>query len=154
MTIAGSCSFFALPRLNRVLHSVPEGQDVVVELNADYLDHAFREALVAWQKQQRNTGASVILEEHGTTAFSDAEDNTPQRQDPREFPLPPRTSWLPSGDGSTSEDDDGGRQPLRSILLGIDKYHRRHADKVRPLVQDLTEGRIRTRSLLPAWTPG
>ncbi|MGF4043553.1 SulP family inorganic anion transporter [Paenarthrobacter nitroguajacolicus] len=140
VTIAGSCSFFALPRLNRVLHSVPEGQDVVVELNADYLDHAFREALVAWQKQQRNTGASVILEEHGTTAFSDAEDNTPQRQDPREFPLPPRTSWLPSGDGSTSEDDDGGRQPLRSILLGIDKYHRRHADKVRPLVQDLTEG--------------
>ena len=140
VTIAGSCSFFALPRLNRVLHSVPEGQDVVVELNADYLDHAFREALVAWQKQQRNTGASVILEEHGTTAFSDAEDNTPQRQDPREFPLPPRTSWLPSGVGSTSDDDDGGRLPLRSILLGIDKYHRRHADKVRPLVQDLTEG--------------
>ena len=138
VTIAGSCSFFALPRLNRVLHSVPEGQDVVVELNADYLDHAFREALVAWQKQQRNTGASVILEEHGTTAFSDAEDNTPQRQDPREFPLPPRTSWLPSG--ANPADDDGGRLPLRSILLGIDKYHRRHADKVRPLVQDLTEG--------------
>ncbi|MFW0774444.1 SulP family inorganic anion transporter [Paenarthrobacter nitroguajacolicus] len=140
VTIAGSCSFFALPRLNRVLHSVPERRDVVVELNADYLDHAFREALVAWQKQQRNTGASVVLEEHGTTAFSDAEDNTPQRQDPREFPLPPRTSWLPSGDGSTLDDDDDGRLPLRSILLGIDKYHRRHADKVRPLVQDLTEG--------------
>lgn len=138
VTIAGSCSFFALPRLNRVLHSVPEGQDVVVELNADYLDHAFREALVAWQKQQRNTGASVILEEHGTTAFSDAADNTPQRQDPREFPLPPRTSWLPAG--VTPAHDDGGRLPLRSILLGIDKYHRRHADKVRPLVQDLTEG--------------
>ncbi len=139
VTIAGSCSFFALPRLNRVLHSVPEGHDVVVELNADYLDHAFREALVAWQKQQRNTGASVILEEHGTTAFSDAEDNTPQRQDPREFPLPPRTSWLPSA-ATPAHDDDDGRLPLRSILLGIDKYHRRHADKVRPLVQDLTEG--------------
>jgi carbonic anhydrase len=139
VTIAGSCSFFALPRLNRVLHSVPEGHDAVVELNADYLDHAFREALVAWQKQHRNTGASVALEEHGTTAFTDAEDNTPQRQDPRELPLPPKTSWLPSAGGPTA-DDDGGRLPLRSILLGIDKYHRRHADKVRPLVQDLTEG--------------
>ncbi|MCT9871921.1 SulP family inorganic anion transporter [Paenarthrobacter aurescens] len=139
VTIAGSCSFFALPRLNRVLHSVPEGRDVVVELNADYLDHAFREALVAWQKQHRNTGASVILEEHGTTAFTDAEDNTPQRQDLREFPLPPRTSWLPS-ESVAEADDDGGQLPLRSILLGIDKYHRRHADKVRPLVQDLTEG--------------
>ncbi|MDR6989526.1 carbonic anhydrase [Paenarthrobacter nitroguajacolicus] len=137
VTIAGSCSFFALPRLNRVLHSVPEGQDAVVELNADYLDHAFREALVAWQKQHRNTGASVILEEHGTTAFTDAEDNTPHRQDPREFPLPPRTSWLPAEQAQAN--DDGGQPPLRSILLGIDKYHRRHADKVRPLVQDLTE---------------
>ena len=143
VTIAGSCSFFALPRLNRVLHSVPASEDVVVELNADYLDHAFREALVAWQTQHRNTGASVTLEEHGTTAFSDAADNTPQRQDPREFPLPPRISWQPAHPGTAHQDghhDDGGPPPLRSILLGIDKYHRRHADKVRPLVQDLTEG--------------
>lgn len=142
VTIAGSCSFFALPRLNRVLHSVPASEDVVVELNADYLDHAFREALVAWQTQHGNTGASVTLEEHGTTAFRDAADNTPQRQDPREFPLPPRTSWQKAGPGGAHQagHDDGAPLPLRSILLGIDKYHRRHADKVRPLVQDLTEG--------------
>jgi len=144
VTIAGSCSFFALPRLNRVLHSVPEGEDVSVELNADYLDHAFREALLAWQQQHRNSGAAVVLEEQGTTAFRDAEDSTPQRQDPREFPLPPRTSWQEDGSPlmvlNPAEDDDGARLPLRSILLGIDKYHRRHADKVRPLVQDLTEG--------------
>ncbi|MFJ5956800.1 SulP family inorganic anion transporter [Paenarthrobacter sp. NPDC092416] len=143
VTIAGSCSFFALPRLNRVLHSVPESRNAVVELNADYLDHAFREALVAWQKQHRNSGATVVLEEHGTTAFRDAADSTPQRQDSREFPLPPRTSWQagPPLEADNQADDDGGRRlPLRSILLGIDKYHRRHADKVRPLVQDLTEG--------------
>ncbi len=141
VTIAGSCSFFALPRLSHVLHSVPEGQDTVVELNADYLDHAFREALVVWRSQHRSSGAAVVLEEHGTTAFSDAADNTPQRQDPREFPLPPRTSWQPSplDTAHQAEDDDGGTPPLRSILLGIDKYHRRHADKVRPLVQDLAE---------------
>ncbi len=144
VTIAGSCSFFALPRLNRVLHSVPEGQDVGVELNADYVDHAFREALVAWQKQHRNSGASVLLEEHGTTAFRDAADNTPQRQEPREFPLPPRTSWQDNESAlvvaNQTEDDDGARLPLRSILLGVDKYHRRYADMVRPLVQNLTDG--------------
>lgn len=138
VTIEGSCSFFALPRLNRILHSVPEGKDAVVELNADYLDHAFREALIAWQAQHRNTGATVAIEEHGTTAFADAEDNTPQRQEPQEFPLPPRASWSPAADHAN--DDGGPRLPLRSILLGIDKYHRRHAEKVRPLVQDLTEG--------------
>lgn len=141
VTIAGSCSFFALPRLNRVLHSVPESQDAVVELNADYLDHAFRESLVAWEKQQRNSGATVVVEEHGTTAFTDAEDNTPQRQEPREFPLPPRTTWQAADAAAQRNNDDGDpHPPLRSILLGIDKYHRRHADKVRPLVQDLTEG--------------
>lgn len=140
VTIEGSCSFFALPRLNRVLHTVPEASDAVVELNADYLDHAFREALVAWQTQHHNTGGTATIEEHGTTVFRDAADNTPQRQDPREFPLPPRTSWQPAEPAGQAEDDDGGQPPLRSILLGIDKYHRRHADKVRPLVQDLTDG--------------
>ncbi|MEV7606825.1 bifunctional SulP family inorganic anion transporter/carbonic anhydrase [Paenarthrobacter sp. NPDC089322] len=142
ITVEGSCSFFALPRLNRVLHSVPEGKDVVVELNADYLDHAFREALVAWQSQHHTTGGTVTIEEHGTTVFRDAADNTPQRQEPREFPLPPRTSWQPSPSvvHTPEEDDAGGQPPPRSILLGIDKYHRRHAEKVRPLVQDLTDG--------------
>lgn len=140
LTIAGSCSFFALPRLNRVLHSVPAGQDALVELNADYLDHAFREALTAWQAQQRSTGATVTIEEHGTTAFTDAAHSAPQRQDLREFPLPPRSSWQPAAPADQTADDDGhDHPPLRSILLGIDKYHRRYADKVRPLVQDLTE---------------
>jgi carbonic anhydrase len=119
-----------------VLQSVPEGQDAVVELNADYLDHAFREALVAWESQHQSTGAAVTIEEHGTTAFTDAADKAPQRQDPREFPLPPRASRNAAFEGA----DDVGQPPLRSILLGIDKYHRRHADKVRPLVQDLTDG--------------
>jgi carbonic anhydrase len=120
---------------------VPEGQNVVVELNADYLDHAFRETLVAWQTQHRGTGASVTLEEHGSTTFRDAADNTPQRQDPSEFPLPPRTSLqpLPLNGADQAKDYDGAEPRLRPILLGIDKYHRRHADKVRPLVQDLTE---------------
>ncbi|MFJ4210417.1 SulP family inorganic anion transporter [Paenarthrobacter sp. NPDC089675] len=138
VTIAGSCSFFSLPRLNRVLHSIPEGQDVVVEVNADYLDHAFREALMAWGAQRGNTGAAVTFEEHGTTALTDAADNAPQRQDLKEFPLPPRASWDSALEGT--DDDGDAHPPLRSILLGIDKYHRRHADKVRPLVQDLTDG--------------
>lgn len=157
VTITGSCSFFALPRLNRVLHAVPEGKDVVVELNADYVDHAFREALLAWQKQQRASGAAVLLEEHGNTVFRDAAHRAPQRQEPREFPLPPRAAWqsalaasvdaeprdaetAPAGNARPPADDDVERLPLRSILLGIDKYHRRFADKVRPLVQDLADG--------------
>ena len=118
VTIAGSCSFFALPRLNGVLQSVPAGTDVVVELNADYVDHAFREALLAWRHQHQAAGGSVHLEEHGNTLFQDAAHRAPRREEAAELPLPPRQAPL---------------------LLGIDKYHRRFADQVRPLVQDLTD---------------
>lgn len=135
ITIAGSCSFFALPRLNRVLHSVPEGKDVVVELNADYVDHAFRESLVAWRDQYTATGGSVELEEYGNTLFRDAEHRAPQRQEARELPLPPRTSR--NAGGATGEDGRPGRLP--GVLAGISKYHRRFADQVRPLVEDLAE---------------
>ena len=118
VTIAGSCSFFALPRLNGVLHSIPDGAHVVVEVNADYVDHAFREALLAWQFQHQAAGGSVRLEEHGNTLFQDAAHQAPRREEASELPLPPR------------------QEPL---LHGIDKYHRRFAGQVRPLVQDLTD---------------
>jgi carbonic anhydrase len=144
ITVAGSCSFFALPRLNRVLHAVPEGRDVVVEMNADYLDHAFREALIAWQQQYQATGGTVSVEEHGNTLFQDAAYRPPKRQDARELPLPPRTSWQgPAGphatDAAWNTSPGQAKKPLRSILSGINKYHRRFADQVRPLVQDLTD---------------
>jgi carbonic anhydrase len=135
ITITGSCSFFALPRLNRVLHSVPEGKDVVVELNADYLDHAFREAVVAWRKQYQAAGGTVLVEEHGNSLFRDAADQAPKRQEASELPLPPRTSWQPAGPEQEQEQEQG-----RSILQGINKYHRRFADKVRPMVKDLADG--------------
>ncbi|MDP9887733.1 bifunctional SulP family inorganic anion transporter/carbonic anhydrase [Pseudarthrobacter enclensis] len=118
VTIAGSCSFFALPKLSGVLQAVPGGADVVVELNADYVDHSFREALIAWQLQHRATGGSVNIEEHGNTVFRDAAQRAPRREDATELPLPPR------------------KEPL---LLGINKYHRRFAHQVRPLVHDLAE---------------
>ncbi|BCW75606.1 bifunctional SulP family inorganic anion transporter/carbonic anhydrase [Arthrobacter sp. NicSoilB11] len=119
VTIAGSCSFFALPKLNGVLQSVPAGADVVVELNADYVDRSFREALLAWQLQHQAAGGTVNLEEHGNTVFRDAAHQAPRREEATELPLPPR------------------KEPL---LQGVNKYHRRFAHQVRPLVHDLTEG--------------
>ncbi|MDQ0732270.1 bifunctional SulP family inorganic anion transporter/carbonic anhydrase [Arthrobacter sp. B1I2] len=119
VTIAGSCSFFALPKLNGVLQSVHAAADVVVELNADYVDHSFREALLAWQRQHQAAGGTVHLEEHGNTVFQDAGHQAPRREDATELPLPPRKE---------------------SLLLGINRYHRRFAHQVRPLVHDLAEG--------------
>ena len=144
VTISGSCSFFALPKINRVLHAVPAGVNVAVELNADYVDHAFREALLAWQHQHEAAGGTVSLEEHGNTLFQDAAHQAPKRQEARELPLPPRAVWQDAAtqnpEGEAGDHAGEGSRPLRPLLLGINKYHRRFADQVRPMVQDLANG--------------
>ncbi len=54
VTISGSCSFLALPRLSAALASVPAGADVLIDLNVDYLDHAAMETLEDWIRQHRS----------------------------------------------------------------------------------------------------
>lgn len=39
-----------VPRLTRVLASVPERSTVTVELSVNYLDHAARQAISDWQR--------------------------------------------------------------------------------------------------------
>ncbi|HYZ35884.1 MAG TPA: carbonic anhydrase, partial [Pseudonocardiaceae bacterium] len=45
VVVAGTVSFLAIPRLSRVLAQVPRGTHVVVEVVADYLDHAAQDHL-------------------------------------------------------------------------------------------------------------
>lgn len=58
-----ACTFLALPRLTRVLASVPTGSSVTVELSVTYLDHAAHQAISDWQRQFEATGGTVEL--HG-----------------------------------------------------------------------------------------
>jgi MFS superfamily sulfate permease-like transporter len=59
-----ACTFLALPRLTRVLASVPAGNVVTVEISVNYLDHAAHQAITDWQRQYEATGGTVEL--HGT----------------------------------------------------------------------------------------
>ncbi|MGH3968647.1 MAG: SulP family inorganic anion transporter, partial [Mycobacterium sp.] len=54
-----ACTFLALPRLTRVLASVPAGSSVTVELSVNYLDHAAHQAISDWQRQFEATGGMV-----------------------------------------------------------------------------------------------
>ena len=51
--IEGACTFLALPRLTRVLASIPEGAAVTVDILANYLDHAAQQAISDWQSQRQ-----------------------------------------------------------------------------------------------------
>jgi carbonic anhydrase len=63
VVVEGVCTFLALPRLTRVLASVPERTTVTVHLLVSYLDHAAHQAISDWQQQHHATGGTVQI--HG-----------------------------------------------------------------------------------------
>ena len=52
-------TFLALPRLTRVLASIPAGCAATVIVSVAYLDHAAHQAITDWQRQHCATGGSV-----------------------------------------------------------------------------------------------
>ncbi|WP_407687973.1 SulP family inorganic anion transporter [Mycobacterium sp. HUMS_1102779] len=62
VVVEGACTFLALPRLTRVLASVPQRTTVTVSVLTDYLDHAAHQAISDWQHQHRSTGGTVHID--------------------------------------------------------------------------------------------
>lgn len=62
VTIEGAaCTFLALPRLTRMLTSVPRGATVTVAISVHYLDHAAHQTITDWQRQHEATGGTVEI---------------------------------------------------------------------------------------------
>lgn len=59
VTIEGACTFLSLPRLTRVLNSVPQRATVTLHIAVSYLDHAAHQAITDWQKQHHAMGGTV-----------------------------------------------------------------------------------------------
>lgn len=59
--VRGQLTFLAVPRLSRALHLVPQGAQVVVELDGSFMDHAAYEALQDWQNTYTAQGGTVEL---------------------------------------------------------------------------------------------
>ncbi|MFD7436487.1 SulP family inorganic anion transporter [Streptomyces sp. NPDC059861] len=59
--VRGQLTFLAVPRLSRALHLVPQGADVLVELDGSFMDHAAYETLQDWQNTHTATGGAVEL---------------------------------------------------------------------------------------------
>ncbi len=63
VVIEGTCTFLALPRLTRVLASIPERTTVTLYVAVNYLDHAAHQTITDWQRQHHATGGKVHV--HG-----------------------------------------------------------------------------------------
>jgi carbonic anhydrase len=59
--VRGQLTFLAVPRLSRALHLVPQGADVVVELDGSFMDHAAYESLQDWRSAHTARGGRAEL---------------------------------------------------------------------------------------------
>lgn len=66
VVVAGTVSFLSIPRLSRMLGQVPRGSHVVVEMVAEFLDHAVRDHLAGWRQQHEASGGTVVVDEAGS----------------------------------------------------------------------------------------
>lgn len=63
VVVGGTVSFLSIPRLSRMLAQVPRGSHVVVEMVAEFLDHAARDHLTGWRYQHEASGGTVVVDE-------------------------------------------------------------------------------------------
>jgi carbonic anhydrase len=139
VVIEGSCTFLSLPRLTKVLGSVPSGTAATVELSVDFIDHAVRETIDDWQRQHRATGGTVELRQMGTVDMDSALDGPPVRElagiDVRPG-LMPWSTWQRE-QIARSPDDPDVKAPEPTVVDGLAVYQRRTAPQLRPHMQKL-----------------
>ena len=124
-----------------MLASVPAGAHVTVELEVDFLDHPVHDTIDSWRNRHVGNGGTVVIEESGT----------PRCTMPRPVRRAAAVPVLPFGADSPRGAAGSGDllpghaaagpevpAPLRSVLTGVDNYHRRNAHLVRPHVQELS----------------
>ncbi|MFI5776048.1 SulP family inorganic anion transporter [Nocardia sp. NPDC051570] len=125
VSIDGTCTFLALPKLSAQFAEVPAGTDVLVELTVDFLDHAAYEAIHDWARQHENTGGTVEFVEIGTARMEQATAGPPQRGPARGMLDAALRPWRERTENALED--------------GVAAYHRGHAHVVRPHLDELRD---------------
>ncbi|MFG3615177.1 SulP family inorganic anion transporter [Nocardia sp. NPDC047654] len=125
VSIDGTCTFLALPKLTAELAKVPAGADVTVEMTVDFLDHATHEFLTEWARERESGAATVEFAELGSARMATALAGPPERRHVRQVIDQVIGPWRRSGNGEDR------------IAAGIAAYHRGHAHVLRPHLDKL-----------------
>ncbi|MFE3104149.1 SulP family inorganic anion transporter [Nocardia tengchongensis] len=128
VTVDGSFTFLALPKLTGELAKVPADADVVVEMTVDFMDHAAYDALREWADHHREEGGAVEFVEVGGVRMADAAAGPSARGHSRHLLDDVLGPWR-----RTATDVD-------PIVAGVAAYHRSHAHVVRPHLGVLRDG--------------
>lgn len=128
--IDGTLSFLLLPRLTKVLSTLPQGSEVTVTLNADYIDHSVSEAISDWNASHEATGGSVTIVETSPANMMSAHSSPPKRhfasRSLRQAPWPSRR-------------DHHHADAKASILSGVKEYHRNGVKALHHHISELTD---------------
>lgn len=127
--IDGTLSFLLLPRLTGVFAKVPDGADVTLNLNADYIDHDISEAISDWKTSHEATGGTVIINE--THAHMSAAHTSPPKRQFKTGQLLD-TRW-------TSRRDNGNGNGETSVRHGVKEYHRKGVGALHRHVPELID---------------
>lgn len=137
LSIEGSASFLALPKLARELAMIPAATDVVVELDTDYLDHHVYSQLDDWADRHRATGGAVVYEGGGAGEIPQVHRRRPTRQLVRAMQANALAPWsdraVVPGD---SEKQARNGSPV-SLERGVDEFYRRHRGEIRKHLEPL-----------------
>ncbi|MFE3795014.1 SulP family inorganic anion transporter [Nocardia tengchongensis] len=128
VTVDGSFTFLALPKLTGELAKVPADADVVVEMTVDFMDHAAYDALREWADHHREEGGAVEFVEVGAVRMADAAAGPSARGHSRHLLDDVLGPWR-----RTATDVD-------PVVAGVAAYHRSHAHVVRPHLGVLRDG--------------
>lgn len=126
--IDGTLSFLLLPRLTRVLSTLPEGAEVTLNLNADYIDDSVSDAISDWQRAYEARGGGVAIVETSPGKLRRAGTGPPKRN----F-APDAIGVVPWRSARGQHDGDA------SILDRIAEYHRNGAAVLHPHIAGLTD---------------
>ncbi|WP_410641060.1 SulP family inorganic anion transporter [Amycolatopsis sp. lyj-346] len=139
VVVEGVLTFLSVPRLSRVLATVPAGAPVRLDLVVDYLDHAAFESLHTWQHAHEAAGGTVEVDEIGHPWFANGKQGRPTRSVRAGTGFVPR--WL--APWSAWQAADVPAQPTRR---GAAEFQRRTAPLLRDTLSGLADGQ-RPRTL-------
>ncbi|MBF6170203.1 SulP family inorganic anion transporter [Nocardia blacklockiae] len=127
VTVDGTMTFMAVPRLTGELAEIPVGAPVTVEMAVDFVDHAASEVLHEWARQHESCGGTVEFVEMGAARIADLAVGPPTRGHARRILDETLGPWR-----RTARTDP--------IAAGVAAYHRGHAHVVRPHLGELRDG--------------
>lgn len=145
VVIEGVLTFLSVPRLSKVLGSLPQGGTVTLELVVDYLDHAAFDTLADWQQAYERAGGTVSVDEIGHPWFQRGKSGVPTvRREAADKVVPrwlaPWSEWQVNHMGVVVPGQRTEPTATKAMCRGTSEFQRRTAPLVQSTMSRLAEG--------------